>query len=326
VFSYGSGLLRASGLNTTAINTLDAIQVSTTSEGILRVVYLGGVLFACGPSVIQPFQIDTNPSPTGFPFLPSSTTIQRGIASTNAIAGWEGHFTSKLMWAGSDNIVYALNGYEPVRISHHAIEHDLQNLSDKTGLRAFVFMNNGHPFWCLKCSEWTWVYDLLTSTWQERKSYGVTNWRGEQSAYMWGDWLIGDDSTGYLFRPDHDVYREDTSSLVWLVESNTSHGFPNRVSIPRADFFFAAGHGNITGDSATDGDPSVLISWSNDGGATFGNPLERNLGQGGRYQDRVTVNRTGQAGVYGSKWRLQVSDPVPVYLMGGTMDVQRDDS
>jgi hypothetical protein len=318
-FVYGDGSCIASGINTTAINALDVATAESSPDGLLRGVFFRGQLFLMGPSTIEVWQ--NTAEPTGFPFS-RATVIQRGLAGTNAVAGWEGNFTSRLIWVGSDNIVYALNGYEPVRISHHSIEHDLQRLTNKTSLNCFVFMNNGHPFWVMKSDLWTWVYDLLTSTWQERASYGRANWRGECSHYMFGDWLIGDDAGGYIFRPDAATFKEDNDRLVWSIESQASKNFANRMSIPRADFFFSAGQGNISGELLSDADPQVLISWSNDGGATFGNPLERYLGKGGKYNERVTVNRTGQAGVYGRKWRLQVSDPVYIALVGGTMEIE----
>ena len=72
-------------------------------------------------------------------------------------------------------------------------------------MRCFVAMNNGHPFF-VKSSRFTWAYDLLTSTWQERHSYGLARWRGEQSCFMWDDWIIGDELTGYGFRLDNSTY------------------------------------------------------------------------------------------------------------------------
>ena len=73
------------------------------------------------------------------------------------------------------------------------------------------------------------------------------------------------------------------------------------------------------GATYTSGDPSVLVSWSDDGGVTFGNPLVRKIGKAGKYSKRMTVLRAGQATGFGRQWRLQISDPVYVGLLGGDM-------
>ncbi|WP_457797632.1 hypothetical protein [Methylocystis sp. S23] len=292
------------------------MKAESSSGELRRGVYYRGQLFLMKEETIEAWGRPVNAS--GFP-LNRAAVIPRGLAATNAVAGWEGNFTQSLIWVGSDNIVYALDGYNPVRISNHDIENDLQRLANKDELQAFVFMNSGHPFWALKCSQWCWVRDLLTSTWQERQSYLSPTWRASQSHYMWGDWLIGDAATGYIFRPDKDAYREDASPLIWETTSLPVEKFPTRFNVPRADFNFAAGTGIAQGDPNTDYDPSVSIEWSDDGGASWSVPLIRKLGQQGKYANRIAVNRTGRTSVYGRQWRLKVSDPVYVGLLGGAM-------
>lgn len=318
-FTYGDGSCIASDLNDTAIDPLNSIKAESQSGPILRGVFFKGLLFLFTQSTIEVWQDTANP--TGFPFS-RAAVIQRGLMAPNAVAGWEDRFPAQLMWVGPDNIVYKMVGYEPTRLSTHDVEHDLQKLADKTDVRCFVAMNNGHPFFYVKSSEFTWAYDLLTSTWQERHSYGFTRWRGEQSVFMWDDWVIGDELTGYGFRLDNMTYAEDTSVLVWDVTSQPAKGFPNRYAVARADFDFVAGMGVTGGDPLQEGDPQVMVSWSDDGGATFNYPLMRKLGKAGRYGERVTVLRAGQATSYGRQWRLQISDPVYVGLLGGDMSAE----
>lgn len=318
-FTYGNGAVLASGINSTSINPLDTINVSSDqqrsgAEALLRGIAHRGMLFLCSTSSIEVWQNTANP--TGFPFS-RTTVIPRGLISRNAIAGGDPQFTSSLIWVGPDCLVYELRGYEPYRISNHDIERDIQEVSDKDTLSAFVFVNNGHPFWVLKSDTWTHVYDLMTSTWQERKSFGVENWRASQSVYMWDDWILGDEATGYCFRPSADYYREEADPLIWDVTSTRSKQFPNRMAVSRADFDIVPG---VETDPTAD--PQVMISWSDDGGVTWSIPLHRSLGQIGKYGQRVAVHRTGLASPYGRKWRLVVSDAVYVGLTGGKMQVE----
>lgn len=318
-FTYGNGDCIASGLNSTSIDPLNSVRAESASDGLLRGVAFRGLLFLCGPSTIEVWQNTANPPPA-FPFS-RSAIIPRGLASTNAVAGWEYKTPATLIWAGSDNTVYQLSGYEPTRVSTHEVERSLQSLVDKSTLRASMFMNNGHAFFALKSPAFTWVLDLLTSTWQERHSYGRATWRGEQSVFHFGDWIVGDETTGYGFRPDNLAYKEDTEFLIYDVTSAPSQNFPTRTGVPRADFNFVPGIGLTGGDPATAGDPTVAVLWSDDGGALWSFPVFRRLGAAGAYGQRISVARTGQAGPQGRKWRLVVSDPNYVGLLGGEMQV-----
>jgi hypothetical protein len=66
--------------------------------------------------------------------------------------------------------------------------------------------------------------------------------------------------------------------------------------------------------------PSVAISCSKDGGATWGNPLIRGLGQQAHpARVRLSVKSMGQSGPMGVRWRLDVSDPVYTALLKASM-------
>jgi hypothetical protein len=70
-------------------------------------------------------------------------------------------------------------------------------------------------------------------------------------------------------------------------------------------------------------DPTVAISWSDNGGLLWKNPLLRSLGQQGQSKNtRVSVKHTGMTGPVGRRWRLDITDPVNAPFMSAT---QSDD-
>jgi len=81
------------------------------------------------------------------------------------------------------------------------------------------------------------------------------------------------------------------------------------------------GVGNDRGISPIETDPVVMISWSDDGGRTFGNPVRRRLGSQGETTP-ININGAGLTKQFGRQWRLQVADPVEVSLLGGAMDLE----
>ncbi|WP_284209429.1 hypothetical protein [Methylorubrum aminovorans] len=74
------------------------------------------------------------------------------------------------------------------------------------------------------------------------------------------------------------------------------------------------GQGRAEGLDPIETDPVALISWSLDGGGTFGNPVERSLGKQGEFGRTVRVGSLGRARGAGVRVRIEVSDPVPFSL------------
>ena len=65
--------------------------------------------------------------------------------------------------------------------------------------------------------------------------------------------------------------------------------------------------------------PSVAISVSKNGGITWGNPRVRPIGpQQKAGRERVYALGMGMSGTFGDRWRLDVTDPVPVTVFGGS--------
>lgn len=311
-FAYGDGRCRASGLNSTAINALDEIRMESDSSGLLRNISFRRQLFLFGGAKTEIWQGD-QPNSSGFPFN-LSTVLDRGIASTNAVAGWEDKSAAELMWVGQDNMVYQLRGNSPYRVSNPTVERDLQEMTDKSSLRCFMAAHDGHPYFYVKSDTFCHQYDLLYATWQERKSIGVENWRAEQCVHIFGDWVLGDELTGDIWRLDGDTDQEGENELVFDVESTTYSEFPLRPSVKRADFNFAGGAGRVAGQN-----PVASIYWSDDGGTNWRTPLLRSLGDLGDYSNAVTVKRCGRMSAHGRKWRIVVSDPGYIALFGGEM-------
>lgn len=315
-FTYGSGACLASGINGTSINPLDTITVNSASDGLVRGIWFAQTLFLFTPSICEAWTNTANP--TGFPFS-RSAVIPRGLINAQAIAGFESNFTSSLIWAGSDSIVYLMRGYEPFRISTNDIERRIQAVADKSTLRASVYMNDGHAFWQLSSQDFTLVYDLTNSVWCERQSYGKEFSRIEQSIYVFGKWIVGDFETGIVGTIDGNAFTEYNGALVWELTSLPTPAWPNQRSLAGVDFNFVSGTGIATGGAAAI-DPMVDISWSVDGGASFSMPVQRAIGMQGKTDQLLSVLRLGQATKYGTSYRLRVSDPVYIGFFNASQE------
>lgn len=316
-FTTGGGDIWCTDLNSVSVNALSTTKAQQRADGLTRGVAFRDNYFAFGPASCEVYRdVGASPFPLGF-----VTMIPRGIIGAHAVAGFEDGWANELIWVADDAIVYRLNGYDPVRISPPWLSRWIEALTStqRAGLRAFVTMAGGHAFWHLSSPSWTVVYDHTTGQWHERQAYGGGAWRASCSTKFNGRWVVGDQTGGELFAVSETTYRDFDTPIVMRLQSDRSPNFPARAAIPRADFHFSAGTGVSYGEAP---DPRASISWSDDGGASFGNPVLREIGGEGEYGARCTVLRTGATGPYGRVWRVDVSDPVHAAFHGGQMAVE----
>lgn len=315
-FFFGSdGRCFATAINDVTVNALTFATAEFKSDAGLRCIPWNDQLLLWGTESIE-FWSDTANDPPGFPFS-KSTAIPRGLAGSNAIAGYEDGFGHALIFVGNDNAVYQLTGYQPQKISPPDLDRLIAAVDDPETIEASVYVFDGRPMWCLSAPDWTWEFDLLTQKWHERRSYLSDRWQITGTIYAFGKWLAGgmDRKLGVI-RPD--VRTEYGEPLILRVDSGLVQAFPSRIAVGRADFDLVTGVGIATAGNINGTDPVCRISWSDDGGTRWSIPRERPLGAQGRPQTRVSVFGTGLSGPMGRRWRFEVSDPVDVGLVGGT--------
>ena len=343
VYSYDDGRIAATDLNSLNLNSLSF----NTEQGqaVMRVLKFAGRLFAMGNKWTAVYR---NAGTVPFPFL-REATIGRGLLGTHAVAGWEPGWSNELIWVGEDFVVYKLNGLNPVPISNDSISRMIQKavsydfgieLSSVTRtnrdlFEAFVYMFGKNPIWVLKFTPpgtthfekaFTVEYNLATGQWNERRSYTEYSWRAHRSTRAPNGWLVGDHNSGQLHQIQQSYFAESGFPYTWTIESGVMTGFPIRTVIPRASFNITAGVGDLTqptGPGLNPADPVVRISWSLDGGHTWGLPVTRKLGAPGETNHYPYVISSGISRGQGIRYRLEVTDPVHVGLSGGEIDVQQ---
>ena len=318
VFTTAGGRIQASDLNSVSVATNSFEDVPEGS--LLRGVVFNNELYVFGA---WGFRVYQNAGTSPFPFEYTRVKRDIGLAGTHAIAGDQEGWSDALIFAGSDNRVYRMEGYTPVPISTPDVSRSLESVADRSALVASVYVSEGFSFWALTSpGNWTWEYNLSTGLWNERQSYGRKDWRGRQSIRMFDEWIIGDVATGDLFKSVAGLGSERNDPLVYTLYSGVLSAFPNRVNAVRSWFRFTAGAGVAAGQAPIETDPKIALSWSRDGGASFGNPVVRALGSEGDHAVLVTIGNTGLSSSKGLQYRLEISDPVHAGFMGGEAQIE----
>lgn len=307
VFTTGDGRAFATDLNTTAVNALSFGKAEAKPDGLVRVVAWGGRLLFFGN---QSTEVWTDVGTTPFPFA-RNNVIPRGLAGPYCVSGYEDGFSRGPIFVGDDNCVYALQGYTPTKVSSPDIEGLIEAVSDKTTLEATSYMSRGHAFWQLSCPAWTWVLDVSTSQWSQADSYQALRSRRSGAINAFSKWLTGDTATGNIQQIITTANDEVGSPLRLRIESGPVMNFPSGETVGRADFYFTTGVGNAAGRDPIETNPSVEISWSDDGAITWSAPVIRKLGRQAMPQQLISlVSCTGRSGWVGRRWRIDIADPV----------------
>jgi hypothetical protein len=320
LWTIGDGRIFASDLNDITVNALSFATAESNPDGLVRGTAAGEQFFAFGSDSIE---VWTNAGTSPFP-LARQAVINIGIIGPWAIAGADNGWDKPQIFVASDGTVRIFNGYQTTVISTKDVERAIGGITDKTTLIASVYTFAGHAIWSLTSPAWTWEFNASTGFWHERASNNMVNWRCSHSCKFQGKWIIGDASTTKALVISDSADDEFGNPLIMTIESGPVKIFPLRIQTPAAYFDFTSGQGDILGNPDST-NPSVSVSWSHDGGATWATPnVHSLLGQQGDSRRLVRQNRAGLSTHHGVRWRLSTSSPVYRRFRGGNMDaVQR---
>lgn len=244
----------------------------------------------------------------------NGATMEVGVLSARSAVKTD----SSLMFLGRDmnggGMVYRTEGYRMVRVSTQAIEEALAASTDMTKAVAYTYQMNGRTFYCLNAPglSSTWCYEISTGTWHERcdmDEFGQFKaGRVTHHAYAFGKHLgFGSDGAVYEMSPGH--FMNGSDELV-CERTSPSQAVPTLDRQTFSEFIL-----DVTTGQAESGSPSVELSWSNNGGLTFGDPVLQSLGAIGQYFARLVWRRLGIA--RDRVWRLRFSGNARFSIING---------
>ncbi len=249
---------------------------------------------------------------SGFPLA----RVPNGVAETGCIA----ELTPKTLAEGiyfvdQDRIVRTLSGINPQKISSHAIDDELERVTDPAAIVAFTYKFNGHSFYCLTTDRGTFIFDVTTGEWHERKSLHVDRWRVDDVVPAFNKQIAFDSQSGQFGRIDGDITTEFGESIrmdwtfptVWAKGRVAKH---NRLEISA----------NV-GEAAAGVEPVMGLEYSDDGGVTFIDiGPTRSLGKSGETFQRMDWTRLGSS--RNRTYRGYISDAVRRLVVDANIEVQ----
>jgi len=199
-----------------------------------------------------------------------------------------------------NGIVVRGGGYELNEISTPRIVHEFKSYETLADAVGFCFQVDDHAFYALifATANKGWLYDLKTEQWSE------WNWTDENGnllrpranccMFVYNTNLVGDWENGTLLKLDINTftdYNPATSTRPIIRVRTFPHSMENNDKVTYNSFDADMQPGTIIDDS----DPMASLSWSDDKGKTYSNPIMQSMGQTGEYLKVLSWNRLGQA-------------------------------
>jgi hypothetical protein len=289
--------------DTTALDALDFSSADSAPDNIVAHVVSHRQLWLFGTHTAEMW---TDSGGALFPFARyQSYTMDVGVVGRHAVT----IAADTIFWVGQTRtgrgIVYMAQGNLPTRVSTIAVEQSLAVSTDLSSATMWAYQVEGHEFVAINAPglSTTWVYDAAMQQWHERGEWS-DGWQPLRShshiAYN-GSVYAGDDA-GNITRLDNAAYSLNSRTLV------RERTWPHLVSQSMEPISYRSVElAMITGYGGT-----VTLEVSNDGGITFGPPLERSLGAIGRYMQRVRWMGLGTA--FNRVFRIRTSGATPFAL------------
>jgi len=318
----GTGQFQITGLYDTTIDPLDFATAEGSPDLLVSLIVDHRELWLFGENSTEVFFNSGNPD---FPFERiQGAFIEQGCAAKFSVAKMD----NSVFWLSADDrgqgMVQRAVGYQPQRISTHAVEFAIGGYSRIDDAVAYTYQQEGHSFYVLTfpSANATWVYDASTNMWHERAwrnpvDASLNRHRSNCQMAFANEVLVGDWENGKIYAMDLDVFTDNGDPLPAIRQ--TAHLASGRFW----QFFFRlwvdmeTGVGLNTGQGSN---PQVMLQWSDDGGHNWSNELWVTAGKIGERTVRAVWRRLGRS--RDRVWRVTITDPVKRVLIDGDIEMK----
>jgi hypothetical protein len=292
-------------------NALDFSSAESDPDDIVAPVVFRNQLFLTGSETTEAFRNVANGS--GFPFLRTNLFMDKGCFSPFSLI--TAHNTFFMIGGGVNEspAIWQFAGSTFQKISTTAIDNILSDFSKETIEEAFSFSyaDKGAYFVGFTVDERTFVFDVVSKRWHERKSTinsSDSRWRVNSMVTAYGRVLVGDFKDGRIGEMDNDLYTEYGNNIKRIIATQPFANQGNSIRCSMIELTMESGVGN-----SGRADPMVSLDISKDA-KTFSYERIRSMGKIGEYDARQIWYRNGRYPRY-VIWRFKMSDPVkPVII------------
>lgn len=321
----GTGQFQITGLYNTEIDGLDFATAEGAPDLLLSLIADHRELWLFGETSTEVF---FNSGNVDFPFERiNGAFIEQGCAAKFSPAKMD----NTVYWLTADErgtgTVQRAVGYQPQRVSTHALEYALSKMSRIDDAVGFTYQQEGHSFYQLNfpTAKQTWVFDAATNQWHERA------WRNPVTAQLQQDraicqmqfagcTIVGDWENGNLYILDLNTYTHNGNPITRIRTCPHAAGPDYQWQFFwsfQVDMQTGVGINGVPGVPGVS--PKARLRWSDDGGTSWSNELWVNVGELGNRRARAQWRRLGKS--RDRVFEFAMTDPVPIVLIGASVKV-----
>lgn len=221
-----------------------------------------------------------------------------------------------------NGLVVQGQGYDLTEISTPRIVKEFKSYTTLADAIGFCFQIQDHAFYCLvfPTAQKGWMYDLLTKQWNE------WNWcddngnllrpRANCCMFAYNANLVGDWENGKLLQLSADAFKDEDQPIIRV--RTFPHMTDNNDKITYNSFDCDIQVGTVIDQ---EDNPEISLSWSDNKGKSYGNPVKQSLGKTGEFQTVPSWNRLGMA--RDRVFKLSWSTNNEVSLNGGFVELKK---
>lgn len=292
----GTGRFYWSAVNDgTSWDSLDFANAESSADELLDIKIVNEEVWLIGQDTIEPWRPNASIDPPFFRL--EGRIVPKGVMATGCARALD----NTLFWPGDAGIVYRASGV-PQRVSTHAIEERLRVASEVFG---FAFYWEGHAFYCIVMDDEVQAIDAATGEWHNLSSLGLDRYRVTYAENVATEPYFGDSESGKVWK--WAGFADATGPL----ERRFTVGVPidgGTLAIDEVALILNGGETSyLTGAYEN---PIIEMRVSRNGGRTWTDWRQTNLGQNGQYRKRPRWRRLGSFDAPGALMEFRVTDPV----------------
>ena len=318
VFTTDSKKFIISALNDgLSYNALDFGTAEADPDDIVAPIVFNNQLFIGGSETMEAYQ---NIGGAGFPFQRTGLFLQKGVSAPFVISTASDTFL--FIGAGENEkpSVWAFGGNSVTKVSTTAIDNEIHKLTQAELQNSFAwsYAEKGAFFVGFSSPQFSFVYDIITGRWAERKSLIGTRqerYRHNSFAQAYDRIIVTDSQDGRVGELDSDVYMEYGNRITRVVASQPFQNNMKPVFVPSIELTMEAGVGNTDVE-----EPLVVMDISRDG-KTWNDQRMRKIGRIGEYFRRTIWRRNGRMSRFFIV-RFTVTDEVKPVIIQVTADIR----
>lgn len=298
----------------TSVSLIDFASAESKPDSIIRAIEFNNEAWFFGEKSTETWR---NTGGT-FPFT-RTDQFPIGCLAAGSVAIAD----DKLIWVADDKTVRITAGaYGGQEISNPGVVRSIEADPSPADITATTFSFQGHHFYVLNGTDFSWQYDVKERSWTERNSKDLNRWRIENVTKFNGDLVAGDYANGKLYKIAAGDLSEAGNPLDWLIQFPPVLAHPHGLTFDALYINLLSGVGLNTTDAANL-NPQIMVDWSDDGGKTWSEQRLNEVGRLGETQTTVEEFALGSLERANARtFRVRMTADVQKGMFGATTDVE----